>query len=84
MREEESNEAEIIFMINGHSVDNPDYDDEYPQDEENSPKTLVGKTIEFTKSEALSWSLDEIDRLNKKLREAAAPQPKTEEYQDEH
>ena len=56
-------ETDCIFLIDGNCYPNPDYDSEYPQDDDNYPENIRGEISEFTKTQALDWVLSHIDKL---------------------
>ena len=64
----EDEETKCIFLLEGYSYPNPDYDAKSPQDEDNAPERLCGKTVEFTKTQAIDWCLTQIDDLRAKLK----------------
>lgn len=68
----EDEETDAISLLNGHAYPNPDYDAEYPQDDDNAPQRITGKPETLTKSQALEWCLKEIDDLRAKLKKEAA------------
>lgn len=68
----EEEETEVIFLLNGRAYPNPEFDPDYPKDEDNAPENLSGKTEQFTKTQALEWCLKQIDELRAKIRKEAA------------